>query len=123
MDKTIVIGLSGHDEKYQLDQAAYVALRSYLDQAADRLHDDPDRADVLADLERSVGDKLTATLGSRDRVVTVADIDGMLEQIDTLLVQRGLLHAGDKVVFVAGVPIGRAGSTNLMKLHSVGEGR
>jgi pyruvate kinase len=49
--------------------------------------------------------------------------DGMLEQIDTLLVQRGLLHAGDKVVFVAGVPIGRAGSTNLMKLHSVGEGR
>jgi pyruvate kinase len=49
--------------------------------------------------------------------------DGMLEQIDTLLVQRGLLHAGDKVVFVAGVPIGRAGSTNLMKLHSVGEAR
>jgi pyruvate kinase len=49
--------------------------------------------------------------------------DGMLEQIDTLLVQKGLLHAGDKVVFVAGVPIGRAGSTNLMKLHSVGEAR
>ena len=49
--------------------------------------------------------------------------DGMLEQIDTLLVQRGLLHAGDKVVFMAGVPIGRAGSTNLMKLHSVGEAK
>jgi hypothetical protein len=31
------------------------------------------------------------------------------------------LHTGDKVVFVAGVPIGRAGSTNLMKLHRVGE--
>jgi pyruvate kinase len=49
--------------------------------------------------------------------------DGMLEQIDTLLVEKGLLHAGDKVVFVAGVPIGRAGSTNLMKLHSVGEAK
>jgi pyruvate kinase len=47
----------------------------------------------------------------------------MLEQIDTLLVEKGLLHAGDKVVFVAGVPIGRAGSTNLMKLHSVGEAK
>jgi pyruvate kinase len=53
----------------------------------------------------------------------VISTDGMLEQIDTLLVQKGLLHAGDKVVFVAGQPIGRAGSTNLMKLHRVAEQR
>jgi pyruvate kinase len=51
----------------------------------------------------------------------VKTTDGMLEQVDTLLVHKRLLHAGDKVVFVAGVPIGRAGSTNLMKLHRVGE--
>jgi pyruvate kinase len=53
----------------------------------------------------------------------VTSTDGMLEQIDTLLVQKGFLHAGDKVVFVAGQPIGRAGSTNLMKLHRVAEQR
>jgi pyruvate kinase len=53
----------------------------------------------------------------------VSSTDGMLEQIDTLLVQKGFLHAGDKVVFVAGQPIGRAGSTNLMKLHRVAETR
>jgi pyruvate kinase len=53
----------------------------------------------------------------------VMSTDGMLEQIDTLLVQKGFLHAGDKVVFVAGQPIGRAGSTNLMKLHRVAEAR
>jgi pyruvate kinase len=47
--------------------------------------------------------------------------DGMLSQIDTLLVQRGYLNPGDKVVFVAGQPIGRAGSTNLMKLHRVAQ--
>jgi pyruvate kinase len=51
----------------------------------------------------------------------VTTTDGMLDQVDTLLVHKGLLHAGDKVVFVAGVPIGRSGSTNLMKLHRVGE--
>jgi pyruvate kinase len=51
----------------------------------------------------------------------VTSTDGMLEQIDTLLVQKGFLNAGDKVVFVAGQPIGRAGSTNLMKLHRVAE--
>jgi pyruvate kinase len=45
--------------------------------------------------------------------------DEMLGQMDTLLVERGLLKVGDKVVFVAGQPVGRAGSTNLMKLHRV----
>jgi pyruvate kinase len=45
--------------------------------------------------------------------------DEMLSQMDTLLVGLGLLRAGDKVVFVAGQPVGRAGSTNLMKLHRV----
>jgi len=45
--------------------------------------------------------------------------DEMLGQMDTLLVGHGLLRHGDKVVFVAGQPVGRAGSTNLMKLHRV----
>ena len=45
--------------------------------------------------------------------------DEMLGQMDTLLVERGLLKPGDKVVFVAGQPVGRSGSTNLMKLHRV----
>jgi pyruvate kinase len=51
----------------------------------------------------------------------VTTTDGMLDQIDSFLVQKGFLSPGDKVVFVAGQPIGRAGSTNLMKLHRVAE--
>jgi pyruvate kinase len=49
----------------------------------------------------------------------VRTTDEMLEQMDSLLVSRGYLPAGSKVVFVAGQPVGRAGSTNLMKLHRV----
>ena len=49
----------------------------------------------------------------------VLTTDEMLEQVDTLLVDKALLKVGDKVVVVAGVPIGRTGSTNLMKLHRV----
>lgn len=49
----------------------------------------------------------------------VTTTDAMLEQVDALLVERGFLNVGDKVVFVAGQPIGRSGSTNLMKLHKV----
>jgi pyruvate kinase len=45
--------------------------------------------------------------------------DEMLEQMDSLLVSKGYLQAGSKVVFVAGQPVGRSGSTNLMKLHRI----
>ena len=48
--------------------------------------------------------------------------DEMMSQMDVLLVERGYVKSGDTVVFVAGQPIGRAGSTNLMKLHRVGLG-
>jgi pyruvate kinase len=47
----------------------------------------------------------------------------MLTQMDQLLLESGLVKARDSVVFVAGVPIGRPGSTNLMKLHRIGEAR
>jgi pyruvate kinase len=49
--------------------------------------------------------------------------DEMLTQMDSLLLESGLVKARDSVVFVAGVPIGRPGSTNLMKLHRIGEAR
>ena len=81
MDKTIVIGLSGHAAQFRLDEDAYERLSRYLDRAAVGLQDDPDQAEVLGDLERSVGDKLAALLGSEDRLITAADIDGVLEQI------------------------------------------
>jgi phage shock protein PspC (stress-responsive transcriptional regulator) len=97
MDKTIVIGLSGHAERYRLHEGAYDRLTEYLDRAAARLGDDPERAEVLDDLERSVGDKLTALLGSDDRLVTATDMDGVLEEIgavdtgrDPVTEQRGV---------------------------------
>lgn len=47
--------------------------------------------------------------------------DEMLQQVDFMLMQNGCLKTGNTVVFVAGQPIGRPGTTNLMKLHRVGE--
>lgn len=51
----------------------------------------------------------------------VGSTDAMLTQMDQILQQRGLVHKKDLVVFVAGQPIGRPGSTNMLKLHRVGE--
>ena len=81
MDKTIAVALTGQANRYQLTEDAYGRLARYLERAAARLRDDPDHAEVLGDLERSVGDKLAALLGSNDRVVTTADIDAVLEEI------------------------------------------
>jgi len=41
--------------------------------------------------------------------------------MDRVLVERNLVRPGEGVVFVAGQPIGRAGTTNLLKLHRIGE--
>ena len=81
MDKTTVISLKGHTRRYSLEQDAYDRLARYLERAASRLQDDPDRAEVLGDLEGSVGDKLDVLLGSEDRLVTAAEVDGILEEI------------------------------------------
>ncbi len=51
----------------------------------------------------------------------VGSTDEMLAQMDRVLIERSHLREGDIVVFVAGQPIGRAGTTNLMKLHRIGE--
>src|SRR5207247_3123981 len=51
----------------------------------------------------------------------VLNTDGMMAQMDSLMVESKLLAPGRLVVFLAGQPVGRAGTTNLMKLHRVGQ--
>jgi len=52
----------------------------------------------------------------------VSNTDEMLTQMDRVMVEGGYLHANELVVFLAGQPVGRPGTTNLMKLHRVGVG-
>ncbi len=52
----------------------------------------------------------------------VSSTDEMLCQMDRVLVEGGYLKQGQLVVFLAGQPVGRPGTTNLMKLHRVGLG-
>ena len=50
----------------------------------------------------------------------VSSTDEMLAQLDRVLTEGGHLEEGQMVVFLAGQPVGRPGTTNLMKLHRVG---
>lgn len=49
------------------------------------------------------------------------DTDEMVKVIDHTLLGRKLVKPRDSVVFVAGQPIGRPGTTNFVKLHRMGE--
>ena len=46
-------------------------------------------------------------------------IEEMLEQAVTEAKARGLVSAGDITTIVAGVSVGKAGSTNLIQIHEV----
>jgi pyruvate kinase len=49
------------------------------------------------------------------------DTDEMVKLLDRILLGKGLLKPRDNVVFVAGQPIGRTGTTNFVKLHRMGD--
>lgn len=69
-----------------------------------------------------VARQLAVVYGVRPLVVEKGDsTDYMLKQVDKMLSERRSLKSKDCVVFVAGQPIGRKGTTNLIKLHRVGE--
>ena len=107
----IVVSLEGHAGQFRLREDAYDLLARYLDRAAARLQDDADRAEVIGDLERSVGDKLAALPGSSDRLVSAADIDAILEEIGAVDTGR------DPVPDEAGAPRRRR------RLHRIREGQ
>jgi pyruvate kinase len=45
----------------------------------------------------------------------------MVQLLDSILLERKWLKERDPVVFVAGQPIGRPGTTNFIKLHRIGD--
>ncbi len=49
--------------------------------------------------------------------------DDMIKAVEAAMLARRLVRKGDIIVITAGVPVGVPGSTNMLKLHRVGEGR
>ncbi len=81
MHRVIDIDLEGQPRPFRLHEDAYAALGRYLDGARAGVPDGADSAEVLGDLERSIGAKLTERQGGVDRVLSLADIDAVLGDI------------------------------------------
>jgi pyruvate kinase len=72
----------------------------------------------------SVARQLTINFGVTPILAPdVKSTEEMLLQMEQILMDAGRLKPHDNVVFVAGQPIGRVGSTNLVKLHRLGESK
>jgi phage shock protein PspC (stress-responsive transcriptional regulator) len=79
MRKVTTINLNNN--AYQIDEEGYDALRDYLSAAERNLEGNPDRAEILADLEQAIGDKCRACLGAHKTVVSVDDIRRILAEM------------------------------------------
>jgi pyruvate kinase len=54
-------------------------------------------------------------------VPRVTHTDEMYPQVDQALLSRGLVEKGDKVVVISGSPPGLPGSTNDLRVHTIGD--
>ncbi len=54
-------------------------------------------------------------------LMTKKTTDDMISGVERIMLRKKLAEQGDLIVITAGVPIGVAGSTNLMKIHRIGE--
>ncbi|RCW43195.1 pyruvate kinase [Halopolyspora algeriensis] len=72
--------------------------------------------------EESVRSQLALTWGTETFLVPSVDTtDRMVRQVDQAMLSIGRSQSGDMVVIVAGSPPGTVGSTNLIRVHRLGE--
>jgi phage shock protein PspC (stress-responsive transcriptional regulator) len=79
MRKVTTINLNNN--AYQIDDEGFDALRSYLEKADRALASNPDREEILADLEQAIADKCRLTLGPHKTVVSAAEIERILQEM------------------------------------------
>lgn len=81
----------------------------------------PDCAVYAATPSSQTARALTMIWGVTPILVPQAkDVDSMISAAEAAATRAGLVEDGEIVVFTAGVPVGFAGSTNMLKIHRVG---
>jgi pyruvate kinase len=72
--------------------------------------------------DRAVRNQLALSWGVEAFVAsTVTTTDEMIRAVDEALLAARRVELGDTVVVVAGTPLGKPGSTNIIRVHEVGQ--
>jgi phage shock protein C len=79
MERVVTINLNGNP--YQLEEPAYDALRAYLSRAQTALGENPDKAEIIRDLEQAIADKCGGYLSPSKSVVSAAEMTKILEEM------------------------------------------
>ncbi|HEY2144512.1 MAG TPA: PspC domain-containing protein [Steroidobacteraceae bacterium] len=79
MNTVIIINLNGN--AFHVEEPGYQSLRAYLERAQTQLKDNPDRTEIMADLEQAIADKGAHFLRPHKNVLSAAEIDDVLRQM------------------------------------------
>ena len=79
MRRVITISLNGN--AYQLEEDALELLTAYLDEAGRVLADDPDRQEIIADLEQAIADKCGRFLGAHKGVLSRTEVAQVIDEM------------------------------------------
>jgi phage shock protein PspC (stress-responsive transcriptional regulator) len=79
MQKVIGINLNGN--AYQLDESAFEILREYLARAERQLEDNPDRTEIMSDIEQAIADRCQACLAPHKTVVTAEEVSRIVAEM------------------------------------------
>jgi phage shock protein PspC (stress-responsive transcriptional regulator) len=124
MRKVVSISLNGN--AYQIEEGGYDALHAYLETAQTRLHDDPDRAEIMADLEQAIGEKCNRYLSSHKGVVTSEEVTQILAEMGPVDGQAAAAGtpggASDSQRSAAGGPGAAADGATTKRLYQIREG-
>lgn len=87
MRKVILASLGGN--AYQLEEAANEQIGAYLEQAGRTLAGNPDRAEILADLEQAIADKCDSFLGKHKNVISAEEAAQILRELGPVQGEAG----------------------------------
>lgn len=79
MRKVTTVNLNNN--AYQVDEDGYELLRRYLEDAERALASNPDRAEILADIEQAIADKCRLALGQYKTVVSTDEMARILKEM------------------------------------------
>ena len=87
MNKVVTINLGG--TAYQLEEGGYDTLRAYLEAATARLQGNPDREEILSDIEWAIGEKFRALLNVHKTVVITKEVAAVLAEMGPIAAEPG----------------------------------
>src|ERR1700683_643400 len=79
MNTVIIINLNGN--AFHLEEPGFQSLRAYLERAQVKLQDNPDKTEIMADLEQAIADKCAHFLRPHKNVLTAVEIDDVLKEM------------------------------------------